>query len=85
MYSTIAENINLYAIAMNVSTSQIVTNSRYWQLTDGNEIRVFFEVLFYMSIHQEPNYKMYWEVEKLEGPIHSISSHISLNQFENLQ
>ena len=38
-----------------------------------------------MGIHREPNYKMYWEVGKLEGPIHSISSHISLNRFENLR
>src|SRR5437667_113104 len=85
MYSTIAENTNLYAIAMNASTSRTATNSRYWQPTDGNEIRVFFGVLFYMGIHREPNYKMYWEVGKLEGPIHSISSHISLNRFENLR
>ena len=85
MYSTIAENINLYAIAMNASTSRTATNSRYWQPTDRNEIRVFFGVLFYMGIHREPNYKMYWEVGKLEGPIHSISSHISLNRLENLR
>src|SRR5437762_11121641 len=83
MYSTIAENTNLYAIAMNASTSRTATNSRYWQPTDRNEIRVFFGVLFYMGIHREPNYKTYWEVGKLEGPIHSISSHISLNRFEN--
>ena len=38
-----------------------------------------------MGIHKEPNYKMYWEVGKPEGPIHSISNHISLNRFENLR
>ena len=38
MYSTIAENTNLCAIAMNISTSRTATNLQYWQPIDENEI-----------------------------------------------
>ena len=38
-----------------------------------------------MGIHREPSYTIYWERPKLNGPIHSISQHMTLNRYENLR
>jgi len=61
IYTTIAENTNLYAAAHNVSTTRSSINTRYWWPTNENEIRVLFSILLYMGVHKEPNYKIYWE------------------------
>jgi hypothetical protein len=85
IYATIAENTNLYAIAHNAPTVATSTNRRYWWPTNKNEIRVLFGILFYIGVHKEPNYKIYWETPKPNGPIHAIPKHMSLNQYENLR
>jgi hypothetical protein len=85
IYTTIAENTNLYAIAHNAPTAPTPTNRRYWWPTNANEIRVLFGIFYYMGVHREPNYTIYWETPKPNGPIHALSKHISLNRFENLR
>jgi hypothetical protein len=87
IYTTIAENTNLYAIAHNAPTKPTPTNRRFWWPTNKDEIRVFFGIFLYMGVHQEPNYKIYWETSKpnLDGPNHSIPQHMSLNRYENLR
>ena len=84
IYATIAENTNLYAIAHNAPIAATPTNRRYWWPTNENEIRVLFGVLFYMGVYKEPNYRIYWEAQKLDGPSHAIPKHLSLNRYENL-
>jgi len=81
MYTTIEENTNLYAITNNAPTS----NSRYWRPTNENEIHVFFGILLYMGVHKEPNFLIYWEKGNENAPSHAISSHMSLNRYENLR
>ena len=85
MYSILAENTNLYALAYNAPTTRSVTNSRYWWPTTAFEIRVLFGIFFYMGIHREPNYKIYWETPRPNGPVHALSKHMSLNRYENLR
>jgi hypothetical protein len=85
IYTTIAENTNLYAIAHDAPTTPTPTNQRYWWPTDANEIRVLFSVFYYMGVHREPNYTVYWETPKPNGPIHALSKHMSLNRYENLR
>ena len=75
IYTTIEENINLYAITNNALTS----NLRYWWPTNENEIHVFFDILLYMRVHKEPNFLIYQEKETENAPFHAISSHMSLN------
>jgi Transposase IS4 len=82
MYTTIAENTNLYAIVHNAPTS---TTLRYWYPTNEHEIQVLFGVLYYMGVHKEPKYRIYWETPKLNGPIHAIPKHMSLNRYQNLR
>ena len=38
-----------------------------------------------MGIHKEPNYLIYWEKGKADAPLHSISTHMTLNRYENLR
>jgi hypothetical protein len=84
IYITIAENTNLYTTTHNAPIVATPTNQRYWWPTNENEIRVLFGILFYIGVHKEPNYKIYWETPKLNGPIHAIPKHMSLNRYENL-
>ena len=84
MYVIIAENTNLYAIAKNVSTAPTKSNTRYWWPTCEDEIWVLFGIWYYMGVHREPSYTIYWERPKPNGPIHSISQHMTLNRYENL-
>jgi hypothetical protein len=85
IYITIAGNTNLYATAHNAPTIATPTNRRYWWPTNENEIRVLFGILFYMGVHREPDYKIYWETPTPNGPIHAIPKHMSLNRYENLR
>jgi hypothetical protein len=85
IYTTIAENTNLYAIAHNAPIAPTPTNRRYWWPTNLNEIRVLFGIFYYMGVHREPNYTIYWETPKSNGPIHTLSKHMSLNRYENLR
>ena len=59
IYTTIAANTNLYAIAKNAPIAATDTSTRYWWPTNETEIRVLFGILFYMGIHREPNYRIY--------------------------
>jgi Transposase IS4 len=85
IYISIAENTNLYAIAQNAPTTRSSTNSRYWYPTNEYEIRVLFGIFYYMGVYREPNFRIYWEIPRPNGPIHAISQHMSLNRFENLR
>jgi hypothetical protein len=85
MYTTIAENTNLYAIFKKAPTAPTNSSSRYWWPTNKNEIRVLFGILYYMGVHREPNFRIYWETLKPNGPVHAISKHMALNCYENLR
>jgi len=59
IYTTIAENTNLYAIACNAVTTPTPTNQRIWWPTNLDEIRVLFSIFYYIAVHREPNYSIY--------------------------
>lgn len=56
IYTTIVENTNLYAIFKEAPIAPTKTSSRYWWPTNENEIRVLFDILYYMGVHRELNY-----------------------------
>jgi cytochrome c5 len=85
LYSTIADNTNLYAIAHDAHIAPTSNNRRYWWPTNPSEIRVLFGIYFYMGVHREPNYNIYWETPRPNGPNHTLSKYMSLNRFENLR
>lgn len=49
IFTTIAENTNLYAITSNAPTAPTSMNRRYWWPTNADEIRVFFGI-FYCNV-----------------------------------
>ncbi|SRR6266498_5986038 len=59
MYAIIAENINLYVISKNAPLIRTKSNSRYWWFTNENKIRVLFNILYYIGVYKEPNYRIY--------------------------
>jgi hypothetical protein len=58
---------------------------REWSDLLIEELYVFIGVIIYMGIHIEPQISMYWNTDFNKGPLHSISSHISLRRFEQIK
>ena len=85
MYAIIAENINFYAIANNAPIASTLTNRRYWWPINVNEIRVLYGIFYYMGVHREPNYYIYWEIPRIAGPCHAIRTCMILVRFESLR
>jgi hypothetical protein len=46
---------------------------------------VFLGAIIYMGVHTEPQIEMYWNSDFNKGPLHSITSHISRNRFEQIK
>ena len=44
-----------------------------------NPLAGIYRNIFYIGVHREPNYKIYWETLKPNRPIHAIPKHMSLN------
>jgi hypothetical protein len=84
IYTTIAENTNLYAVTHNAPTAPTPINQRYWWPTNADEICVLFGIFYYMGVHRELNHTIYWETPKENGLIHALLKHMSLNRYENL-
>jgi hypothetical protein len=59
IYTTIAENTNLYTISKNAPIAPSKFNTRYWWPTNENEIRVLFGIFYYMGVYREPSYLIY--------------------------
>jgi hypothetical protein len=77
---TITTNTNRYANLQKIKVPQ--ERVREWSDLLIKELRVFLSAIIYIGIHKEPQVKMYWNTDFNRGPLHSISSHISLRRFE---
>lgn len=49
------------------------------------ELYVFIGAIIYMGVHEEPQIEMYWNTDFNKGPLHSISSRLSLCRFEQIK
>jgi hypothetical protein len=49
------------------------------------ELYVFIGSIIYMGVHAEPEIAMYWNTDFNKGPLHSITTHISLYRFEQIK
>jgi len=85
IYDTIALNTNAYAVAQEATTISTSGSTRIWYPTTADEIRVLFGIFYYMGVHSEPRYQIYWETGRKEGPVHSIRNHMTLNRYEQLR
>jgi hypothetical protein len=83
LFRTITTNTNRYANIQRIQGAD--SGLREWSDLLLEELYVFIGAIIYMGIHKEPQIPMYWNTDFNQGPLHSISSHISLRRFEQIK
>ena len=83
LFQTITTNTNRYASKQRLH----ITKERARQWTDllMEELYVFVGTMIYMGVHEEPRVEMYWNTDFNTGPLHSITSHISIHRFQQIK
>jgi len=46
------------------------------------EFYVFIGVIIYMGVYYEPSIEMYWNSDFNKGPLHTITSYITIVRFQ---
>ena len=49
------------------------------------ELYVFISTIIYIGVHKEPRIDMYWNTDFNKGPLHSITTHMSLIRFQQIK
>jgi hypothetical protein len=80
---TITTNTNRYANLQSIHVRQ--EKAREWTDLLVEELYVFLGAIIYMGVHGEPAIEMYWNANFERGPVHTISTHISLCRFEQIK
>ena len=83
LFQTITTNTNRYASAQRLHIKE--ERAREWTDLLVEELHVFLGAIIYMGVHEEPQIEMYWNSDFNKGPLHSITSHISLCRFEQIK
>jgi hypothetical protein len=83
LFQMITTNTNRYANIQRLQVAQ--ERAREWTDLLVEELYVFLSAIIYIGVHEEPQIKMYWNTAFNEGPLHSISNHISLCRFEQIK
>jgi len=80
---TITTNSNRYANIQRLRIPQ--EKAREWTDLLIEELYVFLGTIIYMGVHEEPAIEMYWNTDFNKGPLHTISTHISLRRFQQIK
>jgi hypothetical protein len=83
LFRTITTNTNRYAAIQRLRVPQ--ERAREWTDLLVEELYTFLGAIIYMGVHDEPALEMYWNTDFNKGPLHTISSHISLCRFEQIK
>jgi hypothetical protein len=83
LFQTITTNTNRYASLQRLHIKG--EWAREWADLLVEELHVFLGAIIYMGVHTEPQIEMYWNTDFNKGPLHTISSHISLYRFEQIK
>ncbi len=83
LFRTITTNTNRYASIQKLHVQQ--ERAREWTDLLVEELHVFIGAIIYMGVHNEPRLDMYWNTDFNKGPLHTISTHISLCRFEQIK
>jgi hypothetical protein len=83
IFYTITTNTNRYASIQRLRVQQ--ERAREWTDLLIEELYVFLGVVIYMGVYEEPVIEMYWNTDFNKGPLHTVSSHISLCRFEQIK
>jgi len=49
------------------------------------EFYVFIRVIIYIGVHYEPSIEMYWNSDFNKGPLHTITSYITIVRFQQIK
>jgi hypothetical protein len=82
LFNLIMKNTNQYA-ATHRSTGH--EGQREWTELLVEELYIFIGAIIYMGVHEEPEVSLYWNTDFNIGPIHTISTHISLHRFQQIK
>lgn len=82
LFDIIAKHTNEYAAEKRL---QADPEARKWELLSPDEFKVFLGIIIYMGIHKEPQTSQYWNSDFNKGPLHPISSNISLTRWEQIK
>jgi hypothetical protein len=83
LFQTITINTNRYANVQRLKVAQEM--AREWSNLLMEELYVFVSAIIYMGVYVEPQIEMYWNTDFNKGPLHSISTHMSLCRFEQIK
>jgi hypothetical protein len=83
LFRTITTNTNRYTDIQRINGAD--KGIREWSNLLIEELYVFISAIIYIGIHKEPQIPMYWNTNFNQGPLHSISSHISLRRFKQIK
>jgi hypothetical protein len=83
-YQSVANNTNFNANAKRYEAENPFDCQRAWCATTKEEVKIFFGIMIYMSIHGAPNTESYWNRDLSEGAVHTVSAYMVLNRFQQL-
>jgi hypothetical protein len=83
LFQTITKHTNRYASIRKLRIAQ--ERAREWTDLLVEELYVFIGAIIYMGVHIEPQVELYWNTDFSKGPLHTISTHISLCRFEQIK
>ncbi|PMD52736.1 uncharacterized protein K444DRAFT_704011 [Hyaloscypha bicolor E] len=83
LFQTITTNTNRYTSMQRLHIKE--ERVREWTDLLLEELHVFLGAIIYMGVHDEPQIEIYWNSDFNKGPLHSITSHISLCRFEQIK
>jgi hypothetical protein len=80
LFNLITKNINEYAAIHRINAEE--ERQREWTDLLVEELYVFIGGIIYMGVYKEPEVSMYWNTDFNTGPLHPISTYISLRRFQ---
>ena len=83
LFRTITANTNRYVSIQRLYVRE--ERARQWMDLLLEELYVFIGAIIYIGVHDEPQVEIYWNADFNKGPLHSISTHISLCRFEQIK
>ena len=84
LWESVVYHTNLYAETCRSRMSSL-ERTRPWHTVSFNDIMVFIGSIIYMGYHPEHRLPMYWQQNRLNGPLHTIPLYISLMRFEQIK
>jgi hypothetical protein len=83
LFDTITNNTNRYATIQRLYKPE--ERQREWSSLMKEELYAFIGSIIYMGVYVEPEIAMYWNTDFNKGPLHPITTHITLRRFQQIK